>query len=220
MMSGILSLVLSLWSPPDLGPVAPGITPELPGGREAAFRAPPADQARAVPTAPIEAEPRQSSGTRAALPRLSSHFGRRGDPIRGSAAMHYGIDIPGRLGTPVLASAPGVVRFAGTAGSYGGMVEIDHDGAFGTRYAHLSRILVRPGARVEQGQPVALMGSTGRSTGSHLHFEVRIHGRAVDPLGYLGAETPVPASARIETEAPHISAFARARAAEPQEPIL
>ncbi|MCX8474510.1 MAG: M23 family metallopeptidase [Sphingomonas sp.] len=200
--------------------MAPGIT-ELPGGRDAAFRVPPVDPARAAPTAPIEAEPRRSSDARMVLPRLSSHFGRRGDPIRGGAAMHYGIDIPGRLGTPVLASAPGVVRFAGTAGSYGGMVEIDHDGAFGTRYAHLSRILVRPGARVEQGQPVALMGSTGRSTGSHLHFEVRIRGRAVDPLRYLGAEAPAPAKAWIEAETPHVSAFARARAAaEPQGPAL
>lgn len=219
MMPGILSLVLSLWSPPDLGPVAPGIT-ELPGGRDVTFRAPPADPARAAPKAPI-AEPRRSSDSRVALPRLSSHFGRRGDPIHGGAAMHYGIDIPGRLGTPVLASAAGVVRFAGTAGSYGGMVEIDHDGAYGTRYAHLSRILVRPGTRVVQGQPVALMGSTGRSTGSHLHFEVRIHGRAVDPLRYLGAETSEPAKAWIEAEAPHVSAFARARAAvESQGPAL
>jgi len=150
--------------------------------------------------------------TRATLPRLSSHFGRRGDPFRRTAAMHYGLDMPGRLGTPVLASAPGVVRFAGPAGSYGEMVEIAHDGALATRYAHLSRILVRPGARVEQGQPVALMGSTGRSTGSHLHFEVHVGGRAVDPLPWLGSVTPVSAKAWIAPEAPHISAFARARA--------
>jgi len=126
--------------------------------------------------------------------------------------MHHGIDMPGRLGTPVLASAPGVVRFAGAAGSYGEMVEIDHDGALATRYAHLSKILVHPGDRVELGQAVALMGSTGRSTGSHLHFEVRIGGRAVDPLRYLGGESPAPARAWIEPDAPHMSAFARARA--------
>ncbi len=126
--------------------------------------------------------------------------------------MHYGVDIPGRQGTPVLASASGMVRFAGAAGSYGEMVEIDHDGALATRYAHLSRILVRPGAHVEQGEPIALMGSTGRSTGSHLHFEVRIGGRAVDPLPYLGPEARSPPKAWIEPDAPHISAFARARA--------
>nr|WP_315587451.1 M23 family metallopeptidase [Sphingomonas psychrotolerans] len=130
--------------------------------------------------------------------------------------MHYGVDMPGRMGTPVLASAPGVVRFAGAAGSYGEMVEIDHDGALSTRYAHLLRILVRPGARVEQGQLVALMGSTGRSTGSHLHFEVRVGGRAVDPLAYLGA-SPQPVMTWIKTEAPHISAFARARSEHSQE---
>ncbi|WP_235537034.1 M23 family metallopeptidase [Sphingomonas sp. Root241] len=132
------------------------------------------------------------------------------------AAIHYGVDIPGRMGTPVLASAPGVVRFAGAAGSYGEMVEIDHDGALATRYAHLSRILVRPGTRVEQGQPVALMGSTGRSTGSHLHFEVRVGGRAVDPLAYLGVSTPQPVKAWIKADTPHISAFARARAGQSQ----
>lgn len=207
MMPGLLPLhlVLSLLSSPDPGPVAPGIT-ELPGGRDSAFR----------PSAelPAEAERRELPEARVALPRLSSRFGRRGDPFRKAAAMHSGIDIPGQLGTPVLASAPGVVRFAGIAGSYGAMVEIDHDGAFGTRYAHLSRILVRPGARVGQGQPVALMGSTGRSTGSHLHFEVRVAGRAVDPLRYLGVEVPAPpARAWIKSDAPHISAFARARAA-------
>ncbi|WP_253190436.1 M23 family metallopeptidase [Sphingomonas sp. LM7] len=190
----------------------PGITPELPGGRDAAFRPAPADPAP-MKEPPIEPEAPASSGIRAALPRLSSHFGRRGDPFRRTSAMHYGIDIPGRLGTPVLASAPGVVRFAGNAGSYGGMVEIAHDGAVDTRYAHLSRILVRPGTRVEQGQPVALMGSTGRSTGSHLHFEVRVAGTAVDPLPYLGTATsPTVAKAWIASDAPHISAFAKARA--------
>ena len=219
MMPGIfpLHLVLSLLSSPDPGPVPPGLTAQLPGGREAASRPPPIAPQPATPKPPVE----KISGGSAVLPRLSSHFGRRGDPLRKMTAMHYGIDIPGALGTPVLASAPGVVRFAGTAGSYGGMIEIDHDGAIDTRYAHLSRILVRPGARVERGQPVALMGSTGRSTGSHLHFEVRVGGHAVDPLRYLAGDAPVPAKAWpakawIASDAPHISAFARARADEQQ----
>lgn len=194
----------------------PGVTPELPGGREAASRPARGEPVGVVPESPVEAAPREASHVRLSLPRLSSHFGRRGDPFLGVAKMHYGIDIPGRLGTPVLASAPGVVRFAGMAGGYGEMVEIDHDGAFDTRYGHLSRILVRPGTRVELGQPVALMGSTGRSTGSHLHFEVRVAGRAVDPLRYLAMELPAPAKAWIAPDAPHISAFAKARADEAQ----
>lgn len=218
MMPGMLPIHLSmlLWSPPDHGPVTPGITPELPGGGSPVFREHVAVATPPGPTQRIDAGDDAMPETRAALPRLSSRFGRRGDPFRRVAAMHYGIDMPGRMGTPVLASAPGVVRFAGTAGSYGEMVEIDHDGALVTRYAHLSRILVRPGARVEQGEPVALMGSTGRSTGSHLHFEVRIGGRAVDPLPYLGGVAPTPLKAWIKTDAPHISAFAQARADELQ----
>ena len=179
------------------------------------FRARVAD-AEPAPEPRIEPELREPPVMRAALPHLSSRFGRRGDPFRKAAAMHYGLDMPGRLGTPVLASAPGVVRFAGSAGSYGEMVEIDHDGALATRYAHLSRILVRPGMRVEQGQPVALMGSTGRSTGSHLHFEVRIAGRAVDPLPWLSTAAETQAKPWIAPDAPHISAFAKARADELQ----
>lgn len=217
MMPGMLPLhlVLSLLSSPDREPVAPGIT-ELPGGNRAAFRGGDADMPAPVPKPQIEAVARDAPELGVPFPRLSSRFGRRGDPFRRGAAMHYGVDIPGRMGTPVLASAAGVVRFAGAAGSYGEMVEIDHDGALATRYAHLSRILVRPGTRVEQGQPVALMGSTGRSTGSHLHFEVRIGGRAVDPLAYLGAATPQPVKAWIKADTPHISAFARARAEQSQ----
>lgn len=213
MMPGMLPIHLSvlLWSPPDPGLVTPGITPELPGGGSPVFREHVVDTKSPAPKPRIDTEG-DVVPVRVTLPRLSSRFGRRGDPFRRTAAMHYGVDMPGRMGTPVLASAPGVVRFAGTAGSYGEMVEIDHDGALSTRYAHLSRILVRPGARVEQGEPVALMGSTGRSTGSHLHFEVRMNGHAVDPLPYLGNGAPTPLKAWIETDASHISAFARARA--------
>jgi murein DD-endopeptidase MepM/ murein hydrolase activator NlpD len=218
MMPGLLPLhlVLSLLSSPDRGPVAPGIT-ELPDGNRAAFRGDVVETPAPSPKPQVEVETPAPGAARATFPKLSSGFGRRGDPFRRTAAIHYGVDIPGRIGTPVLASAPGVVRFAGAAGSYGEMVEIDHDGALATRYAHLSRILVRPGTRVEQGQLVALMGSTGRSTGSHLHFEVRVGGRAVDPLAYLGAATPQPVMTWIKTEAPHISAFARARAEQSQE---
>ncbi len=218
-MPGILSLQLALLlaSPQDAGgQVLPGITPELPGGRDAAFRLPSVEAAPPVKRTPQKV--RRRVDTKVALPRLSSRFGRREDPIRGTIATHYGIDIPGALGTPVLAAAPGVVRFAGTAGSYGGLVEIAHAGPLGTRYAHLSQILVRAGVHVEQGQPVALMGSTGRSTGSHLHFEVRVAGRAVDPLPWFEGTAPPAAAAAawIMPNAPHISAFARARADQEQ----
>ncbi len=149
------------------------------------------------------------------LPRLSSRFGHRNDPFGGRARLHAGIDIPGAHGTPVSASAGGIVSFAGTAGGYGNMVEIDHGGGLRTRYAHLSRILVTGNSPVARGQTIALMGSTGRSTGSHLHFEVRRHGRAADPLAYMGGSAPDITSytiwnAKVE---PHISQFARARAA-------
>lgn len=153
------------------------------------------------------------------LPRLTSRFGYRFHPIRQTMALHAGIDIPGPLGTPVQASAGGRVRFAGPAGGYGNMVELDHGGGLSTRYAHLSRILVRPGMAVATGETIALMGSTGLSTGSHLHFEVRANGRATDPLAYLdGATRTVEARPafdyrplRPETSAPHISQFARNR---------
>lgn len=153
------------------------------------------------------------------LPRLSSRFGYRFHPIRQTMALHSGIDIPAPMGTPVAASAAGHVRFAGSAGGYGKMVEIDHGHGLSTRYAHLSRILVRPGGVVATGETIALMGSTGLSTGSHLHFEVRVNGRAADPIAYLtGGVRALDARpalayrpARSEISAPHLSQFARAR---------
>jgi murein DD-endopeptidase MepM/ murein hydrolase activator NlpD len=104
-----------------------------------------------------------------------------------------------------------VVHFAGNAGGYGNMIEVDHGGGLVTRYAHLSRFLVRSGARVERGEEIAMMGSTGRSTGSHLHFEVRLNGRATGPLAWLTGEPVTPRVSPQPVE-PHISAFARARA--------
>lgn len=126
--------------------------------------------------------------------------------------MHRGIDIPAPLGTSVRASCAGVVRFAGRAGGYGLMVEIDHGNGLHTRYAHLSRILAPEGTRVAQGEQIALMGSTGRSTGSHLHFEVRQDGRAADPLRFLNTAVPLAATVHTPVE-PHLSQFARARMA-------
>lgn len=119
--------------------------------------------------------------------RLSSNFGVRSDPFRGTAAMHAGIDIPGPLGTPVYATADGMVGRAQRAGGYGNLVELNHGKGIQTRYGHLSRIMVSSNSRVKRGQLIGLMGSTGRSTGSHLHYEVRIDGAAVNPMPYMQA---------------------------------
>ena len=115
----------------------------------------------------------------------TSSFGVRSDPFRGSAAMHAGIDLAAPMGTPIYATADGVVDRAEWSGGYGNLVEIDHGKGLQTRFGHLSRILVHPGERVVRGQEIALMGSTGRSTGSHLHYEVRIDGHAVNPVPFL-----------------------------------
>ncbi|WP_425229437.1 M23 family metallopeptidase [Sphingomonas sp.] len=136
-----------------------------------------------------------------ALDRLSSGFGTRIDPINRSTRRHLGIDLPGAIGTPVHAAADGVVAVAGRAGGYGNLVEIEHAGGVETRYAHLLAIDVVPGMTVRQGDIVGLMGSTGRSTGSHLHFEVRIDGRAADPVAQLSDE-----SVRALVPAPTVTA--------------
>lgn len=115
----------------------------------------------------------------------TSSFGIRSDPFRGSAAMHSGVDIRGPVGTPIYATADGLVAEANRRGGYGNLVELDHGKGIATRYGHLSRILVSGGQRVKRGQVIGLMGSTGRSTGSHLHYEVRMDGRAVNPVPFL-----------------------------------
>lgn len=116
---------------------------------------------------------------------FTSNFGIRSDPFRGTAAMHAGVDIPGPTGTPIYATADGVIAHAGRQGGYGNLVEINHGKGIATRYGHLSRIMVADNTRVKRGQLIALMGSTGRSTGPHLHYEVRIDGHAVNPLPFL-----------------------------------
>jgi murein DD-endopeptidase MepM/ murein hydrolase activator NlpD len=117
--------------------------------------------------------------------QFTSTFGVRSDPFRGTAAMHAGVDIPGAIGTPIYATADGIVVRAGVAGGYGNMVAINHGRGIETRYGHMSKILVEANARVHRGQMIGLMGSTGRSTGSHLHYEVRIDGHAVNPVPFL-----------------------------------
>ncbi|MGJ3646894.1 M23 family metallopeptidase [Sphingomonas sp. GlSt437] len=125
------------------------------------------------------------SGQPVANINFTSFYGVRSDPFRGTPAMHPGVDIPGSIGTPIYATADGVVSRAERAGGYGNMVEIDHGRGIATRYGHLSKILIGPNTRVKRGQLIALMGSTGRSTGSHLHYEVRIDGKAVNPIPFL-----------------------------------
>jgi murein DD-endopeptidase MepM/ murein hydrolase activator NlpD len=116
---------------------------------------------------------------------FTSSFGVRSDPFRGTAAMHAGVDIPGTIGTPIYATADGVISHAGRQGGYGNLVQINHGRGIETRYGHLSKILVADNSRVRRGQMIGLMGSTGRSTGSHLHYEVRVDGKAVNPIPFL-----------------------------------
>ncbi|MET4665908.1 M23 family metallopeptidase [Sphingomonas sp. PvP056] len=116
-----------------------------------------------------------------AVAHLSSRFGIRRDPLHGGMRAHRGIDIPDPVGTPVHAAGSGTVTFAGWSRGYGNMVRIDHGDGNETRYAHLRSITVVPGA-VSQGAVIGNVGSTGRSTGAHLHFEVRQRGAAVDPM--------------------------------------
>jgi murein DD-endopeptidase MepM/ murein hydrolase activator NlpD len=118
---------------------------------------------------------------------MTSQFGNRMDPFLGRLALHAGIDFRVAIGTRVFATAPGTVVVAGRNGGYGNMVEIDHGNGVSTRYGHLSTILVNVGDTIAAGDPIAKSGSTGRSTGPHLHYEVRLHGDAVDPMRFLNA---------------------------------
>jgi len=121
---------------------------------------------------------------------FTSGFGIRSDPFRGRAAMHAGIDLAGPMGTPIYATADGTVgRSEWNSGGYGNLVEIDHGQGIQTRYGHLSQRIAVAGQRVHRGDLIGLMGSTGRSTGSHLHYEVRIDGRAVNPVPFLQASS-------------------------------
>jgi murein DD-endopeptidase MepM/ murein hydrolase activator NlpD len=122
---------------------------------------------------------------------LSSTFGVRSDPFTHGAAMHTGLDIKGAFAQPIYAAAAGRVIRVGPWSGYGNVVVIDHGHGIETRYGHLSGFTVRPGAIVHAGDQIARMGSTGRSTGNHLHFEVRINGRAVNPRPFLEASADV-----------------------------
>lgn len=117
---------------------------------------------------------------------FTSGFGVRDDPFHRGAAMHPGIDLAGAYGTPIYATADGVVTKAGwNNGGYGNMVELDHGRGIITRYGHMSAVLVREGDHITRGEQIGRMGSTGRSTGNHLHYEVRIDGRPVNPIPFM-----------------------------------
>jgi murein DD-endopeptidase MepM/ murein hydrolase activator NlpD len=137
---------------------------------------------RALPTVPLRKPLRGEL-------QLTSTFGYRADPFLGRPALHSGVDMREEYGAPVRATAGGVVITAAPAGGYGNMIEIDHGGGFTTRYGHLSAIGVSAGQQVAPGAVIGRVGSTGRSTGPHLHYEVRIDGEAVDPQRFLKAAT-------------------------------
>ena len=141
----------------------------------------------------IEAKILQQSVLKEMLPNAepvnvaynSSSYGWRIDPFTGGKAFHEGLDFPANIGTPIHAAADGIVSFADHTPDYGNIVKIEHGSGLETRYAHASKLLVHAGERVAKGQIVAEVGSTGRSTGPHLHYEIRLNGDSLDPRKYL-----------------------------------
>jgi murein DD-endopeptidase MepM/ murein hydrolase activator NlpD len=122
---------------------------------------------------------------------MSSGFGRRVDPITGRMAWHAGVDFAGTPGSDIVAVASGVVTFAGELHGYGRMIEVNHGGGYSTRYGHDDELLVVAGDVVKKGQVIGRMGSTGRSTGPHVHFEVLKDGHQVDPARYVARDREV-----------------------------
>jgi murein DD-endopeptidase MepM/ murein hydrolase activator NlpD len=145
--------------------------------------APPA--APAAPPAAAAAPSRSSGWIWPGTGRLTSRYGNRVHPIFGDSRFHAGIDLGGGYGAPVLAARGGTVILSGPASGYGTLVVVSHGGGVTTAYAHMSALLVRVGDTVSQGQTIGRIGSEGNSTGPHLHFEVRVNGNPVDPLGYV-----------------------------------
>lgn len=125
------------------------------------------------------------NGTPVSAAYNSSSYGWRIDPFTGGKAFHEGLDFPANTGTPIRAAADGIVSMAEQSAAYGNIVKIEHGAGLETRYAHASKLLVKVGERVVKGQEVAEVGSTGRSTGPHLHYEIRLNGESLDPRKYL-----------------------------------
>ncbi|MXP30907.1 peptidoglycan DD-metalloendopeptidase family protein [Erythrobacter jejuensis] len=138
----------------------------------------------------------QITPTNLNVTKVSSGFGYRRDPFTGGGAMHSGLDFKGPRGAPIYAAAKGVVSYAGWKSGYGKTIEITHGNGMMTRYAHMSRYSATAGQVVDAGDPIGAIGSTGRSTGPHLHFEVRINERAVNPRPFLEAAPNVLKEAR------------------------
>jgi murein DD-endopeptidase MepM/ murein hydrolase activator NlpD len=136
---------------------------------------------------------RYSGYYNAALPSLlpvsargmTSGFGLRQHPVLGILRVHSGVDLAASWGSPIVATSDGVVNTADWAGGYGLLVALDHGGGLQTRYGHMSRLAVTPGQQVRKGEVIGYVGSTGMSTGPHLHYEIRVNGRAVNPAGHL-----------------------------------
>ena len=137
------------------------------------------------------------SGKPTATPMLSSSYGYRRDPFNGHAAFHAGLDFPGRSGQPINAAAGGRISFVGQRQGYGNVVEITHGNGLMTRYAHLSGFAAKVGQDVARGDKIGRMGSTGRSTGTHLHFEVRLNDRPINPRRFLDARGDVAQAQRL-----------------------
>ena len=134
------------------------------------------------PSGPPEAPPGDETQV-----GVTSDFGPRVHPIDGEVHFHTGVDLRAKEGTPIHAAAAGVVKRAGTRGGYGQAVEVDHGEGVTTLYAHASALGVQPGDRIEEGQALGWVGQTGNATGPHLHFEVRVDGRPMDPKKALNA---------------------------------
>ncbi|HSR02497.1 MAG TPA: M23 family metallopeptidase [Methylophilaceae bacterium] len=141
----------------------------------------------------IEADVLQNSVLKDMLPNSkpisaayrSSSYGWRIDPFHGTKAFHEGLDFTAKTGTPIRAAADGIVSAATNTAAYGNLIKLNHGAGLETRYAHASKLLVKLGERVVKGQTIALVGSTGRSTGPHLHYEIRLNGHPLDPRKYL-----------------------------------
>jgi len=168
----------------------------------------------AQPDAPVNIVEQPAVSVPSLMPvngaRISSNYGMRIHPVLGRRKMHRGIDLAAPTGTPVYATADGIVGRADWFSSYGLYISIDHGADLETRYAHLSRLAVAAGERVEKGELIGYVGSTGRSTGPHLHYEVRVDGVAVNPVPYMmgrvqesrvadGGETMIPGRRRVGT---------------------
>ncbi|WP_284126266.1 M23 family metallopeptidase [Parerythrobacter aestuarii] len=138
----------------------------------------------------LEAIP-QVNPTSLNVTRVSSGFGYRSDPFTRRGAMHSGLDFKGPTGAPIYAAAKGTVTFVGRKSGYGNVVEVSHGNGLMTRYAHMSRFKTKVGTQVDAGDVIGAIGSTGRSTGPHLHFEVRVNNRAVNPRPFLEAAPDV-----------------------------